>query len=113
MSIELRFLMAVLATWRLASLCARHDGPARVLARLRRIARPGREDGVACAKCLGVWIAMPFAWFVCGDIAGWIVAWLALAGATALIEDWLPPAFEWREARRDELLPPQPDGRAD
>jgi len=113
MSIELRFLMAVLATWRLASLLARHDGPRGVLARIRQAARIGRAGSVACAKCMGVWIALPFAWFVCADLAGCIVAWLALAGSTALIEDWLPPAFEWREARSDELLPPEPDRRAD
>ncbi|SAK90062.1 hypothetical protein AWB80_06372 [Caballeronia pedi] len=114
MSVELRFLMAALAAWRLASMLAKHDGPGRVLVRIRDAAHLNIGDGgVACTKCIGVWVAIPFAWFVCNDIAGWIVAWLALAGATALIEDWLQPAFEWREARSDELLPTEPDRRAE
>ncbi|WP_175942803.1 hypothetical protein [Caballeronia sp. BCC1704] len=104
-SVELRFLMAALACWRFAALLATTDGPGGILRRLRRVLHvnlPGRS--VACTRCVSVWVAVPFAWFVRGDVIGLIVAWLALCGVTALIEEWSSPAFEWREVKGDELL---------
>src|SRR5690349_19997316 len=92
-----RFLIAALATWRLAFLLARERGPWNIFGRLRR-----RVGGVAelfsCVKCVGLWVAIPFALFVRGDWLEILVIWLALAGVTALIDEWTRTPFEWRES---------------
>lgn len=103
-----RFLIAALATWRLAFLLVRERGPWDILVRARRIVGGGMAgELVQCVKCVGLWIAIPFAFFVRGDWAELVVIWLALAGVTALIDEWTRPPFEWREAKDDEAL----DGR--
>ena len=81
------FVLAVLATWRVAHLVAREDGPFDVIVRLRR--RAG--DGVAgrlmdCPHCLGLWIAMPLAWWLATTWSGAVVAWLAIAGGASLAQ---------------------------
>jgi len=70
-----RFLIAALATWRLAFLLARERGPWDIFGRFRR----GVGTGVVgellkCVKCVGLWVAIPFAFFVRGDWWELIVA---------------------------------------
>jgi hypothetical protein len=105
-----RFLIAALATWRLAFLLARERGPWGLLGRFRRATASGLVgELLACVKCVGLWVAAPFAFFVRSE--GWevVVIWLALAGVTALIDEWLRPPFEWRDGRDDGLT----EGEAD
>src|SRR5262245_30806789 len=105
-----RFLLAALATWRLAFLLAREDGPWRVLAHLRNSVGDGFLGQVlGCVKCTGMWVSIPLAFFVRGDWIELVVIWLALSGITALIDEWTLPPFEWRGANGDELLPTEPD----
>jgi hypothetical protein len=95
-----RFLVAALATWRLAFLLAREQGPWNILSRLRHAMGHGSaSELLKCVKCVGLWVAVPFAFFVRGD--GWelVVIWLALSGATALIDEWTRPPFEWEESK--------------
>ena len=81
-----RFLVAALATWRLAFLLARERGPWGIFVRLRRGAPAGiAGELLKCVKCVGIWVAIPFAFFVRGDWTELVVIWLALAGVTALI----------------------------
>jgi len=54
-----------------------------------------------CVKCVGLWVAIPFVFFVRGDWWELIVIWLALAGVTALIDEWTRPPFEWQENKED------------
>jgi hypothetical protein len=56
-----------------------------------------------------LWVAVPFAFFVRSE--GWevVVIWLALAGVTALIDEWLRPPFEWRGGRDDGLTEREAD----
>ena len=99
-----RFLIAALATWRLAFLLARERGPWDVFGRLRRGLGRGRVgELVGCVKCVGLWVAIPFAFFVRGDWVELIVIWLALAGVTALIDEWTRPPFEWQESREERF----------
>jgi hypothetical protein len=92
-----RFLIAALATWRLAFLFAREAGPWDVFGRIRRRAGYGLVGGlVNCVKCAGLWVAVPFAFFVRGDWWELVVIWLALGGVTALVDEWTRPPFEWR-----------------
>jgi len=97
-----RFLIAALATWRLAFLVARERGPWGVFARVRqRVGRGVIGELLECVKCGGLWIAVPFAFFVGRDRWELIVVWLALAGATALIDECTRQPFEWHDAPSD------------
>ena len=82
-----RFTIAVLATWRLAHLIAREDGPFDLIVRLR--ARGG--DGVVgqlmdCPYCLSLWFAVPFAFSIAHSVPAWCAAWLAISGGASLLE---------------------------
>src|SRR5437016_6969132 len=91
-----RFLVAALATWRLAFLLAREGGPWNLFARLRMSVEGLTGDLLKCVKCVGLWMAIPFAFFVRGDWTELVVVWLGLAGVTALIDEWMRPPFEWQ-----------------
>jgi hypothetical protein len=105
-----RFLLAALASWRLAFLLAREDGPWHMFAHLRSRLNIGLlSQLLGCVKCVGMWVSIPFAFFVKGDWAELVVIWLALAGVTALIDEWTRPPFEWQEKQGDELLPTKSD----
>jgi hypothetical protein len=100
-----RFSVAAIATWRLAFLLARERGPADIFVHLRRAVGHGVfAELLTCVKCVGVWLAIPFAFFVRGDWVELVVIWLALAGVTALIDEWTRPPFEWRDANDDEVV---------
>lgn len=105
MHISFRFLLAALATWRLAFLLTREDGPWRIFGRFRQSLGTGLLGGLfGCVKCLGMWVAIPFAFFVGGDWKELVVIWLALSAVTALVDEWTRPPFEWQEERDDGLL---------
>jgi len=82
-----RLIIAILATWRVAHLIAREDGPFDIIVRLR--ARAG--DGVIghlmdCPYCLSIWVAIPFAFTLANSIPAGVAAWLAISGGAALLE---------------------------
>jgi len=106
MPVSLKFLLAALATWRLAFLMVREEGPGGILANFRRSLGAGiLGELFQCVKCLGMWMAIPFTFFVTQEsLAALGVTWLALSGATALIDEWLRPPFEWREEKDSGLL---------
>ena len=82
-----RFLLAVLAVWRITHMLAREDGPWDFLLRLRRRMGSGFLRRLfACFYCLSIWVALPFAWFLKGDVAETFVGWLALSGGAILLE---------------------------
>src|SRR5689334_7857433 len=90
-SVWLRFLMAVLATWRLGHLFARDNGPWMVFRSLRR---PGLTL-VSCFYCVTVWVAVPLSVFVVGfRLSEWAVCWLAIAGGAALLDRATNPPFQ-------------------
>ena len=82
-----RFVVVVLATWRVTHLLAQEDGPAQIIVRLR--ARLG--DGLLgqlmdCFKCLSMWVAAPMALLIFQRPLDWLVGWLAISGAACLLE---------------------------
>lgn len=82
-----RLVVAVLATWRLTHLLVKEDGPADLIVRLRKkLARSWAGRLMDCFHCVSVWIAAPFAFFVCRDLLDRFVVWLALSGAACLLE---------------------------
>jgi hypothetical protein len=86
-SIWFRFVLAVLATWRVTHLLANEDGPADVIVRVR-LWLGDRLIGklMDCFNCLSLWIAAPAALFVSRRPMDWFVSWLALSGAACLLE---------------------------
>lgn len=114
-----RFLLAVLATWRVAHLLANEDGPADAVLRLRAWlgdSMPGRM--MDCFYCLSLWVAAPLALYLATTPVDWLPAWLGLSGATCLLERAVPRTDRlplpntgekgdehgmlWPEARRNE-----------
>jgi hypothetical protein len=83
----LRFVLAVLATWRVTHLLANEDGPADIIVRFRRVLGQSVLGTLMdCFNCLSLWVAAPAALFVSHRPAEWFVTWLALSGAACLLE---------------------------
>jgi hypothetical protein len=38
-----------------------------------------------CPHCLGIWIAMPFAWWLSGTWVQWVAAWLGVSGGASFL----------------------------
>ena len=86
-SLWFRLAIAVLATWRLAHLVAREDGPFDVVVRIRRRAGDGVLGRLMdCPYCLSLWIAAPFAFTLATTAPAWVAAWLAVSGGASLLE---------------------------
>lgn len=82
-----RFVLAVLATWRVTHLLANEDGPADIIFKLRRRLGDGLIGSLMdCFNCVSIWIAAPFTLFVSTNPLGWLVSWLALSGGACLLE---------------------------
>jgi hypothetical protein len=82
-----RFVLASLATWRIAHLFVSEDGPADVITRVRaRLGDSVFGKLMDCFGCFSLWIGIPFAFFVSRGIVDLILTWLALSGAAFLLE---------------------------
>ena len=81
------FVLAVLATWRLAHLLASEDGPAELIVRFRAMLGHSILGRLMdCFQCLSLWIAAPAALFVSRKPLEWAFCWLALSGGACLLE---------------------------
>jgi hypothetical protein len=90
-SFWIRFVLAVLATWRATHLLASEDGPAGVVARLRLwLADSAIGTLMDCFGCLSLWVAVPFAFCVTWRPLELVLTWLALSGAAFLLERMSP-----------------------
>ena len=82
-----RLTLGALATWRLAHLLAREDGPADVVVRLRSRADDGALGRwMDCFQCVSVWVAAPVALIVARTRRDAVLTWLALSGAACLLD---------------------------
>jgi hypothetical protein len=82
-----RFVLAVLATWRITHLLANEDGPEDLIVRVR--AHLGNRIWgrlMDCFQCLSLWVAVPVAFFVSRRPVELLFTWLALSGAACLLE---------------------------
>jgi Protein of unknown function (DUF1360) len=87
-----RFVLAVLATWRVTHLLAHEDGPADLIVRLRaRLGRSFAGQLMDCFYCLSIWIAVPAALFVSLKPVEWLMSWLAVSGGACLLERMVKP----------------------
>jgi hypothetical protein len=83
----LRFVLAVLATWRVTHLLANEDGPADLIFRFRALLGQSLAGRLMdCFNCLSLWIAAPAAFFVSRRPIEWSYTWLALSGGACLLE---------------------------
>ncbi len=82
-----RFLLAVLATWRVTHLLASEDGPADIIVRFRALLGQSIVGKLMdCFNCLSLWIAALAALFVSRRPVEWLFCWLAISGAACLFE---------------------------
>jgi hypothetical protein len=82
-----RFVLAVLATWRVTHLLAAEDGPGDIVVRFRALLGQSFAGRLMdCFYCLSIWIAAPAALFVTRYWLDWIMVWLAISGAACLLE---------------------------
>ena len=81
------FIVGTLATWRLASLLTREEGPYSLFSRLRGApVERGLRRALHCFYCASVWVAVPITGFVAPWGARSIVIWLALSGGACLLD---------------------------
>lgn len=86
-----RFILAALATWRIAHLLVHEDGPADLARKLRELAEGSfAGHALGCFGCLSLWVALPFATYASVSWRDTAVAWLALSGAAYLVEQLRP-----------------------
>ena len=83
----IRFVVAAMATWRVAHLVAHEDGPWDVIAWLRSRAGSGVLGSLLdCFYCLSMWVAVPFTAVVTVRLSELVPTWLAVSGAACLLE---------------------------
>lgn len=89
-----RFILAMLATWRVTHLIAKEDGPWNLIVRIRRRLGNGWWGALMdCFNCLSLWIALPFAGFVGNTAVEFLISWLALSGGAILVEEHIRDPF--------------------
>jgi hypothetical protein len=87
MSGWMRFVVAVLATWRVTHLLASEDGPADLIVKFRRLLGHSLAGQLMdCFYCLSLWIAAPAALFISLRLTEWLFSWLAISGGACLLE---------------------------
>src|SRR5581483_11794764 len=90
-----RVLLAALAVWRVTHMLTKEDGPWDILLHLRRNLGAGMlKRLINCFHCVSVWVAVPFAFFLTGNVAETLVGWLALSGGAILLERMTHEPFE-------------------
>jgi hypothetical protein len=83
----LRFVVAVLATWRVTHLLASEDGPADIIFRFRELLGQSLAGKLMdCFNCVSLWIAAAAALFISQRPLEWLLSCLALSGGACLLE---------------------------
>ncbi len=115
-----RFVLAVLATWRVTHLLASEDGPADTIVRFRAVL--GRSivgKLMDCFNCLSLWVAALAALFVSRRPVEWVFCWLALSGGACLLERMghesavIQPMLQPAEGDSNDVLRPETRGPAE
>lgn len=112
-----RFVLAVLATWRVTHLLANEDGPADIIVKFRKLLGQSLAGQLLdCFNCLSLWIAAPAALVVARGPMAWLMSWLAISGAACLLERlgrepvFIQPQTETSEGDLDHVLWTEPHG---
>ena len=100
-----RFIVALLAVWRITHLLAAEDGPWDIIVWLRRKAGLTIAGKLMdCFYCLSLWIAAPFCFYAAQGALSRAVVWLALSGGASLLHQFAnkPADFDPFAGRRQE-----------
>jgi hypothetical protein len=115
-----RFILVVLATWRVTHLLASEDGPADAIVKFRTLLGNSLAGKLMdCFNCLSLWIAAPAALFLTRQFVDWVLVWLAISGASCLLErlgrehTGLEPASQLSEGDAYHVLRPETSGVAE
>src|SRR5262245_55869966 len=101
-----RFVLAILATWRVTHALVHEDGPADIFVHVRkRLGASLFGRLMDCFQCASLWGQATFTMFVSREPVEWVVGWFAVSGATCLLERI--------GATRVEQLPLFPEGESD
>jgi hypothetical protein len=83
----LRFVLAILATWRVTHLLALEDGPWDIIARVRmRLGDSVFGRLLDCFYCLSFWVSALIVLLMRLPPAEWPLWWLACSGGACLLE---------------------------
>jgi hypothetical protein len=83
----LRLVLLILVVWRITHLVQAEDGPWDIIYKLRKAAGSGFWGSLMdCFHCLSLWIALPFGLYFGQGWLDKILLWLALSGASILLE---------------------------
>jgi Protein of unknown function (DUF1360) len=87
----IRFVLAVLATWRISHLLVSEDGPWEILTRLRQwLGASAIGRLMDCFGCASIWVAAPISIFIFRRLPELFFCWMALSGAAYLLERMHP-----------------------
>jgi hypothetical protein len=107
----MRFVLAVLASWRVTHLLASEDGPFDVIVRFRALLGQSIFGRLMdCFNCLSLWIAAPAALYVTRLPLDRLMTWLAVSGAACLLDqlvknsDAIPVAMQPAKGERRDVL---------
>ncbi len=80
------FAVCTMAVWRITHLLSQEDGPFDVVLRFRKLFGQGFFGNLLdCFYCLSLWIAVPFAFYLCNEWLQGFIIWMALSGAACLL----------------------------
>ncbi len=83
----IELILCSAATWRLAHLLSKEDGPFDIIYRIRKAAGAGFFGSLLdCFYCTSVWVALPFGIWQGNTIPEKIIYWWALSGIACLLE---------------------------
>lgn len=87
--------MLIMASYRLAYLVTREEGPLEIASRIRGRLDPDQKTwlgrGLNCALCVSFWtsLLMVILWLLPGIVSTVLIIWLAVAGGALLINRWM------------------------
>jgi hypothetical protein len=85
----LKFPIACLAIWRIASLITGEEGPWGIFRRIRAyvtLSSPSLGEGIHCLWCISLWISPFLAFWITTDIPTWVIATFALSAGSIMID---------------------------
>lgn len=88
-SIEIQFLICVLAVWRITHFFVAEDGPFDIVVKIRAKLGDSQIGAMMdCFYCASIWISIPFCFVLTNNILNILILLFALSGAAALLEQF-------------------------
>lgn len=84
------FFLVVLAVWRITHLFSYEDGPYNLVIKFRmQLGQSFFGSLLDCFYCLSIWVSLPFAIWKVNSISEFLLYWLALSGASCIIQKFI------------------------